>query len=331
MAQYLNGQFVQMVRKQYPDVFYLKIDVEAPQDILMGLSRLGYTQENDSGEDWLDEEFLETKPLQLVVAGMSLYEDEEFDYKDQLTSLGVRSPEEVEHKSLKEMLLLFETQLGSQVLKLNNAEDYESTLIYLTPHGTPIAFSNKVRCLMLSGLTEDEAYKTALDPIDLELYYEIGYGLFAVESESVEGGAICSPYSGKELEEAEEELENGSEIEGTSRGEGFGVINALDESHVKIAYLLKSKLDGIVRQSLINFLGRNKNHVIIPEHDNGSYGLSMLDMGYQTFYFSTMSFNGCKIQFSGINEDFEQIKIDEDSLPDNGMLYLYDYLITGDY
>lgn len=51
MAQYLNGQFVQMVRKQYPDVFYLKIDVEAPQDILMGLSRLGYTQENDSGED----------------------------------------------------------------------------------------------------------------------------------------------------------------------------------------------------------------------------------------------------------------------------------------
>lgn len=37
----------------------------------------------------------------------------------------------------------------------------------------------------------------AMKPIDLELYYEVGVGLMAVEPGAVEAGTIYSPYSGE--------------------------------------------------------------------------------------------------------------------------------------
>ena len=37
--------------------------------------------------------------------------------------------------------------------------------------------------------------------IELEIYYEKGTGLFAVESEAVESGTIYSPYTGELCEE----------------------------------------------------------------------------------------------------------------------------------
>jgi hypothetical protein len=37
--------------------------------------------------------------------------------------------------------------------------------------------------------------------IELEIYYEKGTGLFAVESETVESGTIYSPYTGELCEE----------------------------------------------------------------------------------------------------------------------------------
>lgn len=65
-------------------------------------------------------------------------------------------------------------------LKLNSAEEAEVILIRLTPEEYPIAYANRVKCLMLSGLSKKEAERMAMEPIDLELYYEVGVGLMAV-------------------------------------------------------------------------------------------------------------------------------------------------------
>ena len=83
-------------------------------------------------------------------------------------------------------------------LVLNSAEDAEIISVRLDPERFPIAYANKVECLMLSGLSEEEAKKEAMMPIDLELYYEVGVGLMAVEPGAVESGTIYSPYT-KEL------------------------------------------------------------------------------------------------------------------------------------
>ena len=82
-------------------------------------------------------------------------------------------------------------------LILNSVEDAEIIMVRLTPEEFPIAYANKVKCLMLSGLSKEEAEKMAIEPIDLELYYEVGAGLMAVEPGAVESGTIYSPYSGK--------------------------------------------------------------------------------------------------------------------------------------
>lgn len=53
-------------------------------------------------------------------------------------------------------------------LKLNSAEEAELILIRLTPEEYPIAYANKVKCLMLSGLSKKEAERMAMEPIELE-------------------------------------------------------------------------------------------------------------------------------------------------------------------
>ena len=92
-------------------------------------------------------------------------------------------------------------------MKLNNAENYEHLCnVKLTKEQYPIAFENKVSELMEQGLfsTREEAEKAVTEmEIELELYYHKDYGLFAVESEAVEGGTIYSPYSGELCEEAD--------------------------------------------------------------------------------------------------------------------------------
>lgn len=80
-------------------------------------------------------------------------------------------------------------------LILNSIEDAEIISVRLSPDETPIAYENRVRCLMLSGLSREEAEKVALEPMDLELYYEIGAGLMAVDPAAVESGTIWSPYT----------------------------------------------------------------------------------------------------------------------------------------
>lgn len=49
-------------------------------------------------------------------------------------------------------------------LKLNSAEEAEVILIRLTPEEYPIAYANRVKCLMLSGLSKKEAERMAMKP-----------------------------------------------------------------------------------------------------------------------------------------------------------------------
>ena len=93
------------------------------------------------------------------------------------------------------------------MVKLNNSDNYEHLCnVRLTKEKFPIAFENKVNELINEGCatSREEAEKMVSNmEIELEIYYEEGYGLFAVESDAVESGTIYSPYSGQLCEDAE--------------------------------------------------------------------------------------------------------------------------------
>jgi hypothetical protein len=79
----------------------------------------------------------------------------------------------------------------------------ETIKIRLDREHTPVAFAAKLKELMDQKAfdTEQEAIDfIESEPIELELYYEYGYGLFAVEADAVETELTSSPYSGKKLE-----------------------------------------------------------------------------------------------------------------------------------
>ena len=86
-----------------------------------------------------------------------------------------------------------------KAIKMNDGDKYESINIKLSKEYTPIAYQNK-----LDELMDCKAFDTKSDaekwlsetPIELELYYENGYGLFGVEAEALENMEIHSPYSG---------------------------------------------------------------------------------------------------------------------------------------
>lgn len=103
---------------------------------------------------------------------------------------------------------------------------------------------------------------------------------------------------------------------------------------LELAYVLKSKIEDIVREELINIIGLTNSKKVIPRIDerNGQYySLCMLDMPYNLFCFKEMYYNDSTLFFYGEDEDGCERNIDEHELPDNGLLYLYDYLITGWY
>lgn len=107
----------------------------------------------------------------------------------------------------------------SEKLKLNNSDNYELPIVdklsksnevlsfKLDKDLTPIAYKNKVKELLAQGacLTEKEA-ESIVDKMvfNLEIYYSIDSGLFAVESEAVESGLIYNPYTGEMLDEADD-------------------------------------------------------------------------------------------------------------------------------
>ena len=94
-----------------------------------------------------------------------------------------------------------------KAIKMNNADNYESINITLSRENTPIAYKNKLDELMECKAfdTQSEADEWISEtPIELELYYEKGYGLFGVESEAVENAELQSPYSGAPILDEDE-------------------------------------------------------------------------------------------------------------------------------
>lgn len=74
--------------------------------------------------------------------------------------------------------------------------------VLLTPGTYPIAYNNKI-----DELVEQEVFPSRFEaekwlqthPIDLEIIYEKGHGLFAVESQALEMGGLTSPYTCSEI------------------------------------------------------------------------------------------------------------------------------------
>jgi hypothetical protein len=93
--------------------------------------------------------------------------------------------------------------------KLNKDSEAEILCtLRLTKEMFPIAFEHKVQEMLSScpDLTRDEVEELIPDmEIQLELYYEEGYGLMAIDSEAIGGCTpIYSPYTGEPYEDCEE-------------------------------------------------------------------------------------------------------------------------------
>lgn len=92
-------------------------------------------------------------------------------------------------------------------MKKNKAENYESILVYLDENRTPLAFNEKLKELMEEGAFDNEKdakFYILTNPIELELYYHKGYGLYGVEPDAVEYADIYNPYDGTKMEEWDE-------------------------------------------------------------------------------------------------------------------------------
>ena len=92
------------------------------------------------------------------------------------------------------------------MVHLNGADNYEHLCnVKLTKEKFPIAYENKVQELIEDCCVSREEAESIISnmEMELEIYYEKGYGLFAVESEAV-GCKIYSPYSGELCKEYEE-------------------------------------------------------------------------------------------------------------------------------
>jgi hypothetical protein len=92
------------------------------------------------------------------------------------------------------------------------ADAGETLDIYLSPTTYPVAFERKIRCLMNSGLSKEEAEAVLLtSPIQVEIFYDIDRGLFAIESEPIGYIPVFNPFTGEELKKEEEEEDENEE------------------------------------------------------------------------------------------------------------------------
>ena len=72
--------------------------------------------------------------------------------------------------------------------------------VITTPTINSEMFRRRVKCLMLSGLSQEKAEQTiATTPLKLSLFYDIGRGAFAIDAEAVGNATLYNPYTGKEI------------------------------------------------------------------------------------------------------------------------------------
>jgi len=96
------------------------------------------------------------------------------------------------------------TENGQELVVIKKPGSEEIIKVQLSKEHTPVAYQKKLEELVETGAfdTQEEAEKWLnQNPIVLEIYYEKGTGLFAVESEALECGTVKSPYTGNELVE----------------------------------------------------------------------------------------------------------------------------------
>ena len=86
-------------------------------------------------------------------------------------------------------------------VRCNTAENAEIVSISLYRNKYPIAFENRVKSLMDSGLNREHAEERASEPIVLEILYDPDCGLFALESEAIDSiTEFFNPYTGESIE-----------------------------------------------------------------------------------------------------------------------------------
>lgn len=93
------------------------------------------------------------------------------------------------------------------MVKLNNANNYEFLCkVRLDERKYPLAYAAKLKELVDGGMSEMEAREYISDcDFCLELYYSTGAGMFAVETDAIDNGAVIyDPYTGRECEEADD-------------------------------------------------------------------------------------------------------------------------------
>lgn len=92
-------------------------------------------------------------------------------------------------------------QASSEHDRLAITDDFDTSIkVITTPDINPVIFRRRVKCQMLSGLSQEEAERiVSTTPMELELFYEIGLGAFAIDAEAVGCSPLHSPYTGNEI------------------------------------------------------------------------------------------------------------------------------------
>lgn len=117
----------------------------------------------------------------------------------------------------------------------------------------------------------------------------------------------------------------------------YGIIEEqeleVDLAHASlVAFDYKSTADGIARLGLVRLANQQMQPVEIPKLKcGGAFNLGMVGFDFKTFHFEAMTLSNNVLTFTGSNEDDDQVEINENDLPDNGLLYLLDYFLTGTY
>lgn len=81
--------------------------------------------------------------------------------------------------------------------------DYdEVTGVVTTPDTNPLTYRRRIADLMLSGMSQAEAQRHAsARPMQLALFYDVGRGAFAIDSEAVGNTPLYNPYTGEMIQD----------------------------------------------------------------------------------------------------------------------------------
>lgn len=93
------------------------------------------------------------------------------------------------------------TKRGADPDRLAICDEVDEVVdVVTTPDINPDTFRRRVKCLMISGMTQAEAEEYATDnPMQLSLFYDIGRGGFAIDAEAVGNTPLYNPFQGTEI------------------------------------------------------------------------------------------------------------------------------------